>query len=72
MCETIFREMTPEEREQAIERLREKAMLDEGSMKDFARKEGIGMGRDEREAEIVANLRSAGFSEEQIRQILKL
>lgn len=71
---TILHKMTADEKVREAARLREKAMLDEGSMKDFARKEGIGigMGRDEREAEIVANLRSASFSEEQIRQILKL
>ena len=59
MSEVIYRKMTPEERGQEIERVREKAILDEASMKDFVRKETI--------TKMVANLRNAGVSEEQIK-----
>ena len=64
MSEVIYHKMTPEEREQEIERLREKARLDHDSMIEFARNEG----RAEVDAMVAANLRQAGFSEEQIQR----
>lgn len=61
---TILHKMTADEKVREAARLREKAILDEASMKDFAEKQGITKER----ARIIANMRADGVSEEQIRR----
>lgn len=60
---STLREMSADEELQEMARLREKAILDERSALNFAKKEG--------REEVLAKLREKGFTEEQIQDILK-
>lgn len=78
----ILHEMSADEQMREMARLREKAILDERSAMNFARKEGRqeglqeGMqkgetkGRQKRDAELLAKMRQMGYTEEQIHNLL--
>ena len=70
----ILHEMSADEEMREMVRLREKAIRDERSAMNFARREGKEEGRvegraEEREA-IIAQIRKKGYTEEQIRDLL--
>ena len=70
----IIHQMSDDEKIQGLARLREKALHDEASALSAARKEGraegLAVGRDEREEELVKSMRENGIPEEQIRKII--
>ena len=70
----IIHQMSDDEKIQELARLREKALHDEASALSTARKEGraegLAVGRDEREEELVKSMRENGIPEEQIRKII--
>ena len=70
----IIHQMSDDEKIQELARLREKALHDEASALSTARKEGraegLAVGRDEREKELVKSMRENGILEEQIRKII--
>ncbi len=63
----ILHEMSADEEMREMARLREKAILDEKSAVNFARREGA----EERESEIIARMRADGLTEEQIRKYIE-
>ena len=63
----ILHEMSADEEMREIARLREKAILDERSAMNFARREGRA---EERDA-IITRMREDGLSEEQIQKYIK-
>ncbi len=75
----ILHEMSADEEMREMARLREKAILDERSALNFARREGRAEGRAEGKAEgraeerktIIARMREDGLTEEQIRKYIK-
>lgn len=71
----ILHEMSADEQMREMARLREKAIRDEKSAFNFAKREGRAEGkaegRQERDAELIAKMREEGFTEEQIRKIFK-
>lgn len=62
----ILHEMSADEEMREMARLREKAILDERSAVNTARREGA----EERESEIIARMRADGLTEEQIRKYI--
>ncbi len=58
----IMHQMSAEEEAQEIARLREKAIRDERSAMNYARREG--------REEVISKLRSKGFTDEQIKDLL--
>lgn len=63
----ILHEMSADEQMREMARLREKAIRDEMSAVNFARKEG----EKKKEEEIIARMRADGLTEEQIRKYIK-
>ena len=68
----ILHEMSADEEMRELARLREKALRDEVSARNYYRREGRAEGREEREQEIIDSMRANGLTEEQIRNILDL
>ncbi len=66
----ILHKMSADEEMREIARLREKAIRDERSAMNNARREGRREGRIEEREEILSKLRSKGFTDEQIKDIL--
>ncbi len=78
----ILHEMSADEEMREIARLREKAIRDERSAMNFAKREGVKegieigekrgekRGEKKKQEEIIAKMRSKGFTEEQIKDIL--
>lgn len=62
----ILHEMSTDEQMREIARLREKAILDEKSAFNFAKREG----RAEEREEIIVKLHKKGYTEEQIHDLL--
>ena len=83
MARVILHEMSADEEMREIARLREKAILDERSAMNFARREGIeegiGIGMEKGRAEgrveereaIIARMREDGLTKEQIQRYIK-
>lgn len=71
----ILHQMSADEEMREIARLREKAILDEASAKDYYRRtalaEGEAKGRAEERERMTAKLRAMGMSEEQIRELMQ-
>lgn len=68
----ILHEMSADEKMREMARLREKAILDERSAINFAKKEGREEGREEERERAIALMRQEGYSEEQIRKIFNV
>ena len=66
----ILHEMSADEELREMARLREKAILDERSAMNFARREGRAEGRTEEREAIIARMRKKGYTEEQIHDLL--
>ncbi len=70
----ILHKMSADEEKREIARLREKAIRDERSAMNYARREGfeIGwkIGIEEGREEIISKLRSKGFTDEEIQDLL--
>lgn len=67
----ILHEMSADEEMREMARLREKAILDEQSAMNFARREGREEGRVEERETIIARMREDGLTEEQIQKYIK-
>lgn len=66
----ILHKMSADEEMREIARLREKAIRDERSAMNYARREGVKEGEKKKMEEVIAKMRSKGFTEEQIKDIL--
>ena len=66
----IYKKMSDVEKAIELSEMREKALHIEASEKAHARAEGRAEGERRKEAEILANLKAMGLSEEQIKQAL--
>ena len=66
----IYKKMSDLEKAQELAEMREKALHIEATEKAHARAEGRAEGERRKEAEILANLKAMGLSEEQIKQAL--
>ena len=62
----IIHQMSDDEKIQELARIREKALHDEASALNTARREG----REEERSEIIAKMRKSGMTDEQIDKIL--
>ncbi len=66
----IYKKMSDVEKAIELSEMREKALHIEATEKAHARAEGRAEGERRKEAEILANLKAMGLSEEQIKQAL--
>ncbi len=66
----ILHKMSADEEMREIARLREKAIHDERSAMNYARREGVEIGEKKKTEEFIAKMRSKGYTEEQIQEIL--
>lgn len=66
----VIYDMSEDTRLRETARLREKIMHDETSALGFAKRRGREEGREEERNRVIKNLRSKGFTEEQIKDIL--
>ena len=66
----IYKKMSDVEKAIELSEMREKALHIEATEKAHARAEGRAEGERRKEAEILANLKAMGLSEEQIKQTL--